>query len=73
MASVTLVANAQTVTFMVDLPVKDMPVLAAAVTAQAPVLLTGDVQHFGRLMARRDLPIQVMTIREFLLTYPVCG
>ena len=49
------------------LPEKDIPVYAAAVANKADVLLTGDTKHFGRLMARNDLPLQVRAVRNFLL------
>jgi hypothetical protein len=49
------------------LPEKDAAVLAAARAAAADVLLTGDLQHFGSLMTRRDLALRVSTVREFLL------
>lgn len=48
------------------LPEKDQPVFDAAVAAQCDVLLTGDRRHFGHLMGRADLPLQVMTVRTFL-------
>ena len=32
----------------VDLPAKDLPILAAALAAKANFLITGDKQHFGR-------------------------
>lgn len=51
-------------------PEKDVPVLAAAVSAEADVLLTGDVTHFGSLMQRDDLPLRVRTPRAFLLEGP---
>lgn len=51
-------------------PEKDAPVLAAAVSAEADVLLTGDMTHFGSLMSRGDLPLRVRTPRAFLLEGP---
>lgn len=48
------------------LPDRDQPVLRAALSAQAQVLLTGDVRHFGHLMSRHDLPLQVMTPGDFI-------
>ena len=53
------------------LPEKDGPIYAAAVAARAEVLLTGDRKHFGELMARTDLPLQVQTVRDFLLELPL--
>lgn len=52
------------------LPVKDAPVLAAAIAAKAAVLVTGDLRHFGGLMARTDVGVQVQTLRAFLLAGP---
>jgi predicted nucleic acid-binding protein len=52
------------------LPEKDAPVYATAVAAQARVLLTGDHKHFGELMKRDDLPLQVRSVRAFLLEGP---
>jgi predicted nucleic acid-binding protein len=49
---------------------KDAPVLAAALAAQADVLVTGDRKHFGALMDRDDLPLRVRTPRAFLLEGP---
>lgn len=52
------------------LPEKDAPVLAAARGARVRVLLTGDRRHFGPLMERKDLPLRVMTLRDFLQEGP---
>ncbi|RIH93108.1 hypothetical protein Mgrana_00906 [Meiothermus granaticius NBRC 107808] len=43
------------------LPEKDRPVLEAALQAQAQVLLTGDLRHFGPMMGRTDLPLLVLS------------
>jgi predicted nucleic acid-binding protein len=48
----------------------DVHVLAATRAAGADVLLTGDVTHFGPLMERSDLGLQVRTVRAFLLEGP---
>lgn len=53
-----------------QLPIKDAPVLAAALAARAQYLLTGDTRHFGALMARDDLPLRVCTVRQLLLAGP---
>ena len=45
---------------------KDAPILAAAIGAQADVLVTGDIRHFGPLMERSDLPLRISTARRFL-------
>lgn len=54
----------------VDLDDKDMPVYSAAVAAEADVLLTGDMKHFGGLMKRDDLSLKVRTVSRFLLEGP---
>lgn len=69
LADVQIVAHAETVDFPVALNAKDLPVLAAAVAAGLDVLLTGDIRHFGPLMNRSELPLRVMTVRDFLLHY----
>jgi len=51
----------------------DVHVLAAARSLGASVLVTGDVTHFGPVMARDDLPLGVATPREFLLGGPASG
>ena len=71
LTDVKVVAHAETVSFPVALNAKDLPVLAAAVAAGVDALLTGDVRHFGPLMTLRDLPLRIMTLREFLLFGPV--
>lgn len=47
-------------------PDKDRAVLAAAFGAGAQVLITGDIKHFGALMNRTDLGLQIRTIKPFL-------
>ncbi len=69
LVDVRIVAHAGTVDFPVALNAKDLPVLAAAVAAGLDVLLTGDIRHFGPLMTRSDLPLRVMSVRDFLLHY----
>ncbi len=67
---VTLVPEAEGAPWMESLvPEKDLPVLAAAVAAGASVLLTGDTRHFKHLMSRQDLPLKVLTPRDFILTF----
>lgn len=51
----------------------DVHVLAAARSSRASVLVTGDVTHFGALMARDDLPLRVATPRELLVAGPAPG
>lgn len=49
-----------------ELPVKDRPILEAAVGAGCSVLLTGDVTHFGHLMDQEIQGVRVMTVSAFL-------
>ena len=62
--SVSLTAEAPRplVTWAVELglPLKDAPVLAAAVGARAALLVTGDRTHFGRLYGRRLRGVEVL-------------
>lgn len=48
------------------LPECDAPVLAAAVTARADLLVTGDRRHFGRLFGERVGGVEVVTLRDAL-------
>lgn len=49
-----------------SLPEKDRPMLEAALLADAQVLLTGDLRHFGPLMNHTDLPLRVFDPRSFI-------
>jgi predicted nucleic acid-binding protein len=48
------------------LPLKDAPVLAAAVACRADVLVTGDRAHFGHLLGRRVRNLHVLTPADAL-------
>jgi len=48
------------------LPLKDAPVLAAAVACRADVLVTGDRAHFGHLLGRRVRGLIVLTPADAL-------
>jgi len=48
------------------LPLKDAPVLAAAVVAGVDVLVTGDRTHFGHLFGRRLRGLDVLTPTQAL-------
>jgi len=48
------------------LPVKDAPVLLAAIEARATHLLTGDVRHFGPYFCKRIEGIAIMLPGEYL-------
>jgi predicted nucleic acid-binding protein len=50
------------------LPLKDRPVLLAAVAAQADYLLTGDATHFGALFDRSYGGVTVLRPGEYLRT-----
>ncbi|MCE5202795.1 MAG: PIN domain-containing protein [Actinomycetia bacterium] len=49
-----------------DLPEKDVPVLAGAVASGADALLTGDLTHFGPLMGRRVAGVVILLPGEYL-------
>ena len=66
MAAVRLVPDPIGVPGEFSLPPADARVYAAAQNAGADVFLTGDLRHFGSLMAK-DLVPRVQTPREFLL------
>jgi len=46
------------------LPEMDAPVLAAAVQADADILVTGDRTHFGALFGKRLRGVEVVTLRQ---------
>jgi len=48
------------------LPLKDAPILAAAVTADADLLVTGDRKHFGDLYGATLRGVEVVTPAEAL-------
>jgi uncharacterized protein len=48
------------------LPEKDVPILLAAVEAEATHLLTGDVRHFGPLFGRKVEGIAILLPGEYL-------
>ena len=48
------------------LPLKDAPILAAAVQARCDVLVTGDRTHFGPLSGRRFRGVEVLPLAEAL-------
>ncbi|MGH8273235.1 MAG: PIN domain-containing protein [Gammaproteobacteria bacterium] len=48
------------------LPAKDVPILAAAITAGAEALVTGDRSHFGPLYDRRIKGLRVLTLAAAL-------
>jgi predicted nucleic acid-binding protein len=48
------------------LPEKDVPILAAALMAEADALVTGDRRHFGLLYDRRIGGLQIMSLAAAL-------
>ncbi len=48
------------------LPLKDAPILAAAWSAGAEALVTGDRRHFGHLLGRRVRGLWVVSLAEAL-------
>ncbi len=48
------------------LPLKDAPVMAAALTCGADILVTGDRLHFGHLFGKEVKGMQVLSPRETL-------
>ncbi len=48
------------------LPLKDAPILAAAWSARADILVTGDRRHFGRWMGKRVEGVTVLAPRAAL-------
>ena len=50
----------------IELPVKDQPVLLAAIGAGATHLLTGDFQHFGRYYGERIEGVLILPPGDYL-------
>ena len=50
----------------IRLPDKDVPILLAAIAAQATHLVTGDLSHFGPLYGKRVQGVLVLTPGEYL-------
>jgi predicted nucleic acid-binding protein len=48
------------------LPLKDAPILAAAVAGRAELLVTGDRTHFGALFGRTLRGVEIVTAAEAL-------
>lgn len=48
------------------LPDKDAPILAAAITAKADVLVTGDRAHFGHLFGKSIQGVRIRTLSDTL-------
>ena len=50
----------------VHLPVKDAPILLAAMEAEATHLLTGDMRHFGPYLGKRVAGIVILAPGDYL-------
>lgn len=50
----------------VQMAAKDLPILKAAVAAEATHLVTGDVKDFGRYFGRKIAGVLVVTPADFL-------
>ena len=50
----------------IDLPVKDQPILLAAIAARATHLITGDKKHFGRYFGRAVEGVMILPLSEYL-------
>ena len=48
------------------LPPKDVPILVAAIAANATHLLTGDLRHFGRYFGKRVAGVLILTPGDYL-------
>jgi len=57
----------------VDLPDKDVPILAAAIGAACDFLLTGDVRHFSKLLDQKVGGVTILLPSRFLERYPQTG
>jgi len=67
-ASVEPEASSKDVAWALEqgLPLKDAPILAAAVQARCDVLVTGDRAHFGRLYGQRFRGVEVLSPADAL-------
>ena len=50
----------------IDLPEKDIPVLMAAVSANADYLITGDIAHFGKHFGKTGMGVEILMARDYL-------
>jgi predicted nucleic acid-binding protein len=50
----------------VNLPAKDIPILAAALSAKAAFLITGDKQHFGAYFGKKMRDITILRPADYL-------
>jgi hypothetical protein len=61
-------AGAETHDLEVDLPDKDLPVLASAIALHCDALVTGDLTHFGPMMRQTIMGVTVHTPRSLAET-----
>ncbi len=59
-------AEAVAVASSYGLPDKDAPILAAAMVAEAEILVTGDRTHFGHLYGKQTSKLRVLTLADTL-------
>lgn len=52
--------------FRIELPEKDVPILLAAVEARATHLITGDLRHFGPHFGKRVAGILILSPADYL-------
>jgi hypothetical protein len=52
----------------VTLPPKDVPILLAAIAARCTHLLTGDRKHFGQYFGKSIHGVNVMMVRDYLIS-----
>ena len=57
----------------VNLPAKDVPILLAAIVAQATHLLTGDVRHFGSLYGTTLGGVLILPPAGYPIQKPIPG
>jgi predicted nucleic acid-binding protein len=58
----------------VNLPAKDIPILAAALSAKAAFLITGDKQHFGAYFGKKMRDITILRPADYLKPWTLnCG
>jgi predicted nucleic acid-binding protein len=51
-----------------SLPEKDVPIMLAAIEAQATHLLTGDMRHFGKYFGKKVMGILIISPGDYLRT-----
>ena len=54
-----------------NLPAKDTPIFQAAMSAGASVLLTGDVEHFGRFFGKTIVGVRILSPADFLREFKI--